>query len=363
MGNYLRVLLVLLCMYYTVPGLAQENRSDSINSQKVGIVPLPVLFFLPETGWAYGAASVFTVNLDPYSKPSQWQLAFAYTQQNQMLFYLPFDLLMDSSRWRFSGELGYYRYSYRFYGVGSHSRQEDQEIYNVIYPRLRFQSVYGKRRFFAGVRVEWDQYDITGVADGGILDADPIPGRKGGAFLSIGPALVYDTRDDVMFPYEGTYAVGNFLVNPDGWVGPYSFNKWIIDARHYLPVGKKGRILAMQWYSEGVEGNVPFYQMAGIGGRQRLRGLIQNRFVDRNAVTGQLEWRHMVFSRLGYTIFAGTGQVGQGWLQAMRGTWKTTLGGGLRFRVRSDRRLNIRVDAGYSPEEGTQFYFTFGEAF
>ena len=93
-------------------------QQDSTDTQ---LFALPVIFNSPETRLGFGALVSLTHRfnaLDTISPPSNIQVAGAYTQNQQLLFYLPYQVYWNQRKWTARGELGYYRYTYLYFGVG-----------------------------------------------------------------------------------------------------------------------------------------------------------------------------------------------------------------------------------------------------
>jgi hypothetical protein len=105
--------------------------------------------------------------------------------------------------------------------------------------------------------------------------------------------------------------------------------------------------------------------MAMLGGGDLLRGLYRGRYRDRHLAAAQAEYRMPLFWRFGLAGFVEAGTVAGdlgGLAPLEEGALKLGGGLGLRFTVNAEKRLACRLDVGRS-EGGTQFYFTFDEAF
>ena len=170
---------------------------------------LPVIFYLPETGLGYGALALGTFRFKGESKetrPSSMQLAVTLTSKSQFLVYAPFELYSNEEKWRFVGELGYYKYFYNFFGKGINSKQEDLEIYEVDFPRLRL-SVLREvlPDISVGLAYEFDNFSKPILEEGGILDSGDFIGKNGGTISNLGLTAIYDSRDNIFFPTKGVF--------------------------------------------------------------------------------------------------------------------------------------------------------------
>ncbi|UOQ69973.1 hypothetical protein [Hymenobacter cellulosilyticus] len=161
---------------------------DSLPRRRVALIPLPLVYYTPETRLAYGAALTATLRFRRDSafaeaRPSQLTLGVAYTQNRQLLLYLPFQLFYARNTYYAYGEAGYYRYNYYFYGVGQ--REVPRELYGVNFPRVRlnaFRRVLPELRqgkLYAGLRYQYEDYDVTSTEAGGLLAGGTVPGGRG----------------------------------------------------------------------------------------------------------------------------------------------------------------------------------------
>ena len=86
-------------------------------------------------------------------------------------------------------------YFYNHYGIGNESSLEDQEIYDVQYPRMHTSFLHRYGDFYIGIKTRYDNYKITEVKEGGLLQNDAWVQQGGGQIFSYGPLLQYDTKD------------------------------------------------------------------------------------------------------------------------------------------------------------------------
>jgi outer membrane protein assembly factor BamA len=214
---------------------------------------------------------------------------------------------------------------------------------------------------YIGPRFWYDDLQITEVVDQGILDNGIIPGQKGGKTSGLGLASVYDTRDTIFFPSKGAFV--EMIVQPHGKAigSDFDFLRIQIDAAKYQRIWKN-QILALHLFGSVHEGNVPFTQMAMIGGTKKMRGFYEGRFRDNNMWMTQAEYRIPLKWRFGLNLFGGLADVAPTVNAFELKNTKSSYGLGLRYMFDKEKKLNIRVDAGFT-EEGMNFYFTFGEAF
>jgi len=351
--------LVVCCLTLSGTAYSQE---DSIR-YKTRFFGLPVVFYAPETRLGFGAASILSFKTNRYDtllRPSQVTLGGAYTLEKQILLYTPFDIWMQQNNYQAKGELGYYKYFYRYYGNGNQTKSE--ETYDVTFPRVRTEftrRLY--KQLYAGLKYTFDAFDITQVQEGGILDQEMVTGSAGGTISGLGGIVKYDTRNSVFYPSKGWYVEGSYLRFSPKIGSDFTYNLNWIDARHYFDF-KKDRVLATQVYARLSQGEVPFFHLSQMGGNQRMRGYFQGRYRDKQLLGWQAEYRTPVFWRIGLVAFAGNAVVAES-ISALQWRYiRTAVGGGVRVRIDNERKINLRLDYAVS-REGSGFYVTIGEAF
>jgi outer membrane protein assembly factor BamA len=114
-----------------------------------------------------------------------------------------------------------------------------------------------------------------------------------------------------------------------------------------------------------MSGDVPFNQMALVGGENLMRGYYYGRYRDKNYIAAQAEYRFLPFPfsrRLGGALFAAAGTVAPT-VSAFSFKYIQPSGGvGIRYLLFPKKDIFIRFDAGMT-REGINFYVYTGEAF
>lgn len=367
------VLGIILLLVFRQPVQAQTDSVttsdsavvDSGNGKKVNWLALPIVFYTPETNWAFGAAGFLTFrfrNQAAWTKPSQLQLGGAYTLNKQVLMYLPYRLYFSQEKNLLYGELGYYKYNFFYFGVGNGYPRDYSELFDVTFPRVRINYMRKWTKYlYAGGRFVYDGFQITGTEPGGELDQDLVTGSDGGVVSGLGLAANWDSRDNIFWPSEGEFAEAQLLFNHPVFGSDFSYTRFTMDIAKYIPF-KWGHILAQNVVFDFEFGDPPFNQMAMLGGPKKMRGMYEGRFRDRNAIIYQAEYRAPIWWRLGAVAFAGVGnvapKVGEFDLKETKLAW----GGGIRFEILPAEKLHLRLDYGRAVGGGA-FYFTVGEAF
>jgi outer membrane protein assembly factor BamA len=109
------------------------------------------------------------------------------------------------------------------------------------------------------------------------------------------------------------------------------------------------------------DGRVAFFLSPTIGGSRTVRSYRAARFRDATYVLTNVEYRWEAFSGLDLALFWDGGDVGTTVEQIRLKEFKTGYGFGLRFNT--DRRIFMRLDAGFGGREGPRFFWKFSPAF
>lgn len=344
---------------------AQESAIDSIDTFRPSFAALPLVFRSPETSWGFGAGAFYAfkfTNQSAHTRPSQIQIGFAYTLLHQVLSYIPFQFFTNENRYQISGELGYYKYIYDFYGVGNQIPVDYRETFDVVFPRLRLQALHQfKPLQYVGFRYSWDDYQITRTEPDGFLGKQEVTGSRGNVVSSLGIIYQIDSRDNIFSTRTGWFVEALFAVNSTFLGSDLNFQKWILDARKFFPLSS-GTELGINGYLEFSNGEVPFNQMALIGGTKRMRGYYEGRYRDKHMILFQSEYRFPIWWRFSGVVFGGAGLVAGSFNDINPEYIKWSLGSGLRFALAKASRINLRLDIAIG-KKSSGLYLTVGEAF
>lgn len=341
---------------------AQDSTKKKLLRDK-RIIALPVAFRLPETRWGGGVAGVATFGFAKDSigaKPSQITFGATFTQNKQILIFVPFKIFSHNNKYYFSSENGWYRFNYVYTGIGENRVAEEK--YDADYARLRLLASRAiDAKTYVGLRLNFESYKVTSTIAGGELASGIINGSDGSRTLGVGMSILRDTRDQVFYPRKGVF--GEIFVVPSGKVfgANRNFTKISADIATYLSLGKK-TVLASNYVAISNLGDVPFSQLAYLGGQFKLRGIFEGYFRDKNAVMIQQEFRQEIWKRFGAVVFGSMAFMGSEDDTFLRlNKPKFTYGAGLRIATKD--HLNIRLDYALSPYGSGNVYATIGEAF
>lgn len=258
-----------------------------------------------------------------------------------------------------------------FFGIGNETAFEN---------RTKFRSV--TREVVAGLSSEINEQwstglhlayrnigvtDPTGVPSAqDVFDRSKVPGLAGGAELA---SLVFsvenDTKDNRRIPSTGGLRQLEISLNEGIGRGDFSFWRYRADLQQFFSLDSSHRkIIALRALIETNQekggSQVPFFEMATLGGANSLRSFQNFRFYDKSAVAFLLEYRYRVWRAFDWALFLEEGQVAP---EPGDFAWdRFHTGYGVRFYIRATPALPISFDLGRS-RDGWRVYFRFKPSF
>lgn len=267
-----------------------------------------------------------------------------------------------------------YRYFPRedFYGLGRESREEDRSDFLLEDGFYDVVAGYQFNRWIgASVRFGYLQMNTDPGSDDRFPDIqtlfgdDAAPGlTRQPDFLHLDSAIYLDYRDTPGNPHKGGVIGISFSRFDDRGGKEFEFNRFSLDARHYLPLGSKQRILALRFFASLDEadpgGRVPFYFQNTLGGNETLRGFRQFRFRDSRSLYLSAEYRWEASPAVELVIFYDAGKVFPESEDLDFEHLEKSIGAGI--RIKTSNQVFLRLDVGRS-DEGTRIHFRFGPSF
>jgi len=374
--RYFFLLLFIALMGQRASAQTPEAPAPKAKPNKPSFIPFPILFSQPETGFGYGLAvlPVYRFGADTTTRASNARLLAYRTTRQQSAIQLTHNVFTAGEKFLVAGELSYYHdFPISYYGTGARTELDDKSV--VQYRLWIFDQRVLRRvvpNLFAGVR-----YRRTSLSDVRINTAsdDGAPSRlllrPGSEYLGrsvasgLGPMLLFDNRDNILSAFRGNFVELSSLFNGAGLGSSNTFGRYQLDARHFHPLfaNSDRTILAVQLFAQLHTGQVPFRELALLGGASQLRGYYEGRFRDRQLIVAQAEVRHHLFWRFNGALFGGIGQVGNTLSDFDDTGLKVAGGAGLRFQFNRRDRLNARLDYGRGRGNSSGVYFSIGEAF
>lgn len=219
--------------------------------------------------------------------------------------------------------------------------------------------------------------------------------RQDGTIFAVNASRVWNSRDYPQNPTSGNYLrftteVGHASLDKGVATenfGSSIFNKYIVDARKYIPLRKrkatkepereqeaqKMPVLALRFLAGTVLGDVPFFEQFFLGGAESLRGYLEDRFWGNTMFLGSVEYRRPIINRIVGVLFVDVGdafnsnsafrftnkQLATDFKQHSGISPRASVGVGLRVATPIGP---IRLDVGYG-FEGIRSHFSIGHAF
>lgn len=346
----------------------QKSVSDTTSPGKPSFRIYPTLAYSPETSFEFGFSSllIFQAKNDTLNRLSEVQAFTFITLEGQYGIWLDNAIYGDKDNWFVLGRTRFQRFPLLYYGIGPETTGNEPALIDANYLLLR-QRVLRKvvPNFFVGPEVDYQQLYNTRFNQPKDHDVYDLPlGSNGGRNLGLGAALVYDNRHNVLNVRKGLFSEFSFLSYNRSLGSDQNFYGFNLDVRSSHPTNSRN-VLAWQVYGNFFSGDVPFNQMALMGGEMIMRGFYSGRYRDKNMLAAQAEHRWLPFKfskRIGGTVFAAAAVVAP---KVNEFSWKhirPSGGVGLRYLLFPKKDIFLRLDVGFT-KEGPGFYLFTGEAF
>ena len=166
----------------------------------------------------------------------------------------------------------------------------------------------------------------------------------------------YDSRDNIFYPTNGTYAEFEADLARGGLGSSTNFQEQSARAYQWIPLSKSW-VLGLRADTGFSQGNIPFFAQPYVS----LRGVSEAKFQDSNQLTAEAEIRWNVTPRWSVLGFGGVGKA-YGHLHSF-GDAPTAFGFGTGFRYLVARKLGLAmgVDVAHGPGQNA-FYVQVGSA-
>ncbi|MCO4762309.1 MAG: BamA/TamA family outer membrane protein [Myxococcales bacterium] len=338
---------------------------DGGHTGDVGLLIYPTVGYAPETKWEFGFSSVYVyfASNDPTNRLSELSAFTFVTQQSQYGLQLEHTLYSDHNEWFFYGKVYLQSFPLKFYGIGPSADKHEKALVEGNFALVRERVLRKlKGSLYLGLALDIQRMSsVEYEKQPGYEDMELPLGYGGSSNFGLGLGLVYDTCHNAMNVRDGVLAEVGFLSYPS-WVSDFAMTTLYADGRYFFPT-TSSQVLAFHVTGDFTFGQVPFNQLAQIGGSRIMRGFYTGRFRDRNAIAAQVEYRWLpVAWRIGGAAFASVGSVAPD-LGFNRLLW--SVGGGPRILLFPQKDIYVRIDVAYTPFTFEKFasYIYIGEAF
>jgi hypothetical protein len=349
------------------PNQKAVDRDSTIYRQK--FIAAPVFTYSPETSFAFGTGAKYLFKFNgsgEETRVSNMPITLQYTLNNQFFLFSGFEVFTNQEKWVIEGNLLFQNYPRLYYGIGNKTSKSAEEQYD--YYQFLLEPIFLKqmlhRYLFIGMGFRYNRIFNTKIEPEGLIATMRPDGFDGSTSVGAEVAMLFDSRSNILNAQDGWYFELTHGVYGNVLGGTNQFNLTRFDLRHFFDVSPKNTdVLAFQILGQFSRGNLPFSEFSFFGGSEIMRGYQEGRFVDRDLLATQIEYRkNFKDSRWGLVGFIGTGDVYRNVNQFQFKNLKANYGAGARFSIDKKENLNLRFDVGFG--EGTSgFYFGIAEAF
>ncbi|MCX6582840.1 MAG: BamA/TamA family outer membrane protein [Candidatus Aminicenantes bacterium] len=370
------VLLILVCSFVVISAEDEAKGEAKTTGKELQVAALekkskdrvigaPILFYTPETRLAYGAAGSYIFRMrgcKSDSRPSSISPILIYTQEKQFKAQVNADMYLKADDYRLQAEVRFEKYPNKFFGVGINTLENNEESYTSRSAGL-FLSFLKKLtgEVNLGIQYHFANWKIVEMEEDGQLAAGKLFGGRDGTISGVSLLVNHDTRDNIYFPMKGDLFELNARVYSKFLGSKYDFSSLSLDLRKYVTLFSN-HVLAVQSLVKMQTGDVPFMNLAQMGGQYNMRGYFEGRFRDKNLLVFQAEYRAPLVWRLGLVGFAGFGNVADKFGKLSLAGMRSSYGFGLRLLFDSKEKIQVRMDVGFG-EDCNGFYFSIFEAF
>lgn len=345
-----------------------QTLNDTSSAESSRVLVFPTAGFSPETSLEIGVrvfSLYFAKNDTTVNRLSELVLYGFVTLRGQFGAQLENALYTDKNKYYLLGRARYQQFPLLFYGIGPNSKPDNPALVNSTFVQIRqraLRQIIGN--LYGGAEVDFQSLQSVSFEEVDLNSFDLPLGGGGSTSLELGGALVYDDRRNVLNVRRGAFLETAVLRNVR-LGNDFRFGRILFDGRIYRPLGRRNRILALQATGTFMRGNVPFNNLALLGGESTMRGYYLGRYRDKNLLAAQAELRWLPFGfskRWGGTLFGSLGTVAPTVSQLQLNQVRWAAGGGVRFLFFQKKDVYLRADLGVT-REGTGLYFSLGEAF
>lgn len=350
--------------------LFNEVFNDTVIVAKPKFLAYPVIGYSPETRWEFGASAFYVYNAKNNLDNRLSELyAFAFiTLENQYGLWLDHAAYTDKNKYYFLGKFRMQQFPLLYHGIGVNAPYKPVARIDGLNLSLRERlSKEVRKNLYLGLELDFSHLSSVEVLEQTVDFVKP-KGIDGFTNFGIGLGLLFDQRYNVLNPRKGIFLEAGFLSYNQNFGSEFAFNNYFFDFRYYQPTFKN-QILAYHFLMNAVvpngESDLPFSQLALMGGESIMRGYYMGRYRDNLLLATQAEYRFLPFpfsKRLGGTVFAGFGAVSPNAVDLGLDKVKVAAGTGLRFLIFPGKDIFTRFDVAVT-SEGVGYYFYVGEAF
>lgn len=346
--------------------LPQSFDSSQV-TYKNKLLIFPLVALSTETSWVFGVANAYifkTSKKDPHLRTSTMPSGFLYTLNDQILIALGANIFLPKEKYIIRFENSFSKFPDKFWGIGNDTPESAEESYTFtqfyINPAI---SRKVKKNLFLGAGIEYQSVFNIKYQAGGNFEKDTVVGiynRTNYSVFGLSALITYDSRNHAYTPNRGALFRIKFSNFNRNMASDYDFRSFDVDFRKFIQLSPQN-ILALQTYGLFTFGDVPYRNLAILGGNSMMRGYYGGRYRDKMFIGTQAEYRFPVYWRFGAVAFASAGQVADNFSQISLPKFHLAAGAGIRFAVLPKENLNLRFDVAYGNK--VNYYIVLAESF
>ncbi len=359
---------------------------------KPGVISTPKKFYysvLPAAGYTlqtrlaailagnvafYSDHNISTPHNDSVAKLSTITSSLAYTENNQVVLPVQSNIWTKDDKYNLVGDWRISKYPQDTYGLGGNNSLDSADLIDYSYLRI-YQTLLRRfaNNFYAGIGYNLDyHWGITenGYQDGRQSDYVKYQPRQKTVSSGISLDLLYDGRDNPIFPSTGAYAN---IVWRDNLTFMGSDDNWqsiLFDLRKYFRFpGHSNNVLAFWTYDWLVlSGTPPYLDLPSTAWDTYTntgRGYIQGRFRSRQMLYLESEYRYGITRNglLGGVVFVNA-QSFSDWPGNYKFNYVQPAAGlGLRVKLNKVSKTNIDIDYGFGLNNSHGLFINIAEVF
>ena len=356
---------IVLFPFQTVAQIKDSTKAAD-RKIKTRIFAVPTLGSGPETGFYFGAVSLFDFfsKNDTLSRHSVAKAELTYTLKKQFVVGFDWTLTNSNRDWVLTGENSWLKFPELFWGIGGRQPGTNEVLYDANRLELA-NALYrkAKGKIYLGICQQFQRIsklDLINLSE----DNKEIYGQlSSGISSGAGLGLLLDTRTNLLNPRPGEAFISIQSMRFGKIFGSkYSFTLTDLDARFYQKITGSS-LMAYQIFGQLRTNGAPYRMLGLLGGPMILRGYYQGRYRDNLLLASQFEYRFKIHKWFGMTAFGGIGNVRNFENAKQNGTLKSAAGLGLRILVDPKENSYMRFDFALTRKNDFGFYVSFGEAF
>ncbi|NEU09630.1 BamA/TamA family outer membrane protein [Flavihumibacter sp. R14] len=383
--------------------LSKKNRDTAYiePDKKFSTLLVPVIGSSPSTGFSYGLAGQISISGETATdRTSSISGNLTYTTKNQFMLLIKNNVFAMKNKVFFSGDWRLFLYSQPTYGLGTnapgdelkyiwdlngHNTSEDSLVQPMRFDYIKIHQTVSwdiQNNWFVGGGLHYDNYwnikdQVLDTAAGRVTSHYTYNrfhnfNTEKYTVFGLSANFVYDTRDNLINSYKGTFANFNFRYNPTFLGNDKTSTITFLEFRSFHSLSKEvpRKVIGFWALANFISsGEVPYLLLPALGYDQRGRagrGYVQGRYRGEDLVYVETEYRFPISKCtgiLGGAVFANATTTSNRDLNVELFDYlRAGYGMGLRIMADKKSRTNIQIDVAFGKNSGG-FYFGASETF